>query len=102
VSERVSDGTRTPDNQSHNLSNAFRNLLSDHHLRQNDPGIRSTSVAADPIVAALTVLASLTPDQRAALAVLLNTTAPTPPAPQPAPATPQIPDDTLPWERRGG
>jgi hypothetical protein len=101
VTERVSEGTRTPGIQSHNLSNAFRNSLSDHHLRQNDPGIRSTSVAADPIVAALTVLASLTPDQRAALAVLLNTTASTP-APQPAPATPQIPDDTLPWERRGG
>jgi hypothetical protein len=77
------------------------------NLRQVVSDIRTVSVPTDPLLAALAALAALTPDQRAALAVLLNTTAPTGaapaptlPAPQPAPRpAPTLPDDVLPWER---
>jgi len=70
------------------------------NLRQVVSDIRTVSVPTDPLLAALAALAALTPDQRAALAALLNAPAPTLPAPQPAPRpAPTLPDDVLPWER---
>jgi hypothetical protein len=51
--------------------------------------------SAPDLAAMLAALAALTPEQRAALVALLSV------PPSPRPTAPPMPDDSLPWEKRG-